>query len=117
MSFHPVWLSLHLRLMGNLPFLIARLIGGEGATLKKRRWGASILFVTPVFLWILPHFGKDILGKAGVPMLCLLLVASGIGLLLVTAFCAKVIPAKILFVLAAIAWLALIWAMGFHDYR
>jgi uncharacterized membrane protein len=103
--------------MGNIIFDIARLIGGEGATPKTRRWGASILFVLPVFLWLFPHFGKDILNKAGVAMLCLLFVVSGIILLLVTAFCAKVIHTKILFVLAAIAWLALIWAIGFHDYH
>jgi len=103
--------------MGNIIFDIARLIGGEGATPKSRRWGASILFVFPAFLWLFPHFGKDILNKAGIAMLCLLFVASGIILLLVTAFCARFIPTKILFVLAAIAWLALIWAIGFHDYR
>jgi hypothetical protein len=103
--------------MANLPFLIARLLGGEASTPRSRRWGASILFVIPVFLWLCPHFGKDILNKAGVAMLCVLFVASGIVLLLVTAFFAKVIPTKILFVLAAIAWLALMWAIGFHDYR
>jgi membrane associated rhomboid family serine protease len=103
--------------MGNIIFDIARLIGGEKATPETRRRGASILFVIPVFLWLFAHFGKDILNKAGVAMLCLLFAASGIVIFLVTAFCAKVIPTKILFVLAAIAWLALIWAIGLHDYR
>ena len=103
--------------MANIVFEIARLIGGEKATPKTRRRGASILFVIPVSLWLFPHLGGHILDKAGVAMLCLLFVASGIVILLVTAFCAKFIPTKILFVLAAIAWLALIWAIGLHDYR
>ena len=49
-------------------------------------------------------------------MIWLYSVTAGIILLLATAFCVKVVPAKVLFILAAIAWAALIWAVGLHNY-
>jgi hypothetical protein len=102
--------------MGNLPFVIARLISSENATPKTRRWGASILFATPVALWLFPHLGRHILDKAGVAMIWLFCLAFGIIFILTTIICAKLVPTKILLLLAAATWLVLIWAIGFHDY-
>ena len=103
--------------MGNLPFLIARLLAGEGATPKTRRWGASILFVTPVALWLFPHYSGHILDRAGVAMLWLVCLTFGAIFLLASVICVRFIPTKTLLVFSAIAWLALIWATGFHDYK
>ena len=102
-----------------LTTFIARLIGGEGrekATPKDWRLGGSILFLIPVFLWFFAHLGKHFLDHAGVVMIWLYFMTAGIILLLAIVFCAKVVPTKGLFILAAIAWAALIWAVGWHNY-
>jgi hypothetical protein len=98
---------------------IARLIGAEGqgkATRKNWRLEGSIIFLVPVFLWLFAHLGRHFFDNAGVAMIWLYSVTAGIILLLATAFCVKVVPAKVLFILAAIAWAALIWAVGLHNY-
>jgi hypothetical protein len=102
-----------------LTSFIARLVGGEGqgkATRKNWRLEGSIIFLVPVFLWLFAHLGRHFFDNAGVAMIWLYSVTAGIILLLATAFCVKVVPAKVLFILAAIAWAALIWAVGLHNY-
>ena len=102
-----------------LKTFFARLIGGEErekATPKDWRLEGSIFFLVPVFLWLFAHLGRHFLDNAGVAMIWLYSVTAGIILLLATAFCVKVVPTKVLFILAAIAWAALIWAVGWHKY-
>jgi hypothetical protein len=98
---------------------IARLVGGEErgkTTPKDWRLEGSIVFLVPVFIWLFAHLGRHFFDNAGVAMIWLYSVSAGIILLLATAFCVKMIPAKVLFVMAAIAWAALIWAVGLHNY-
>jgi len=102
-----------------LKTFIARLGGGEGRereTTTDWRLTGSIFFLVPVFLWLFAHLGRHFLDNAGVAMIWLYSVTAGIVLLLATAFCVKVVPTKVLFILAAIAWAALIWAVGWHNY-
>jgi len=102
-----------------LKTFIARLAGGEErekATPKDWRLTGSIFFLVPVFLWLFAHLGRHFLDNAGVAMIWLYSVTAGIILLLATTFCVKVVPTKVLFILAAIAWAALIWAVGWHNY-
>jgi hypothetical protein len=102
-----------------LKTFIARLVGGEGrkkTTPKDWRLAGSIFFLVPVFLWLFAHLGRHFLDNAEVAMIWLYSVIAGVILLLATAFCVKVVPTKILFILAAIAWAALIWAVGWHNY-
>jgi hypothetical protein len=99
--------------------LIARLMSGEGqgkTTRKNWRLEGSIIFLVPVFIWLFAHLGRHFFDNAGIAMIWLYSVSAGIILLLATAFCVKMIPAKVLFVMAAIAWAALIWAVGLHNY-
>ena len=101
-----------------LKTFIARLIGGEGrekAIPKDWRLTGSIVFLVPVFLWLFAHLGRHFLDNAGVAMIWLYSMTAGIILLLATAFCVKMFSTKVLFILAVIAWAALIWAGGWHN--
>ena len=98
---------------------IARLADGEGrgrATPNDWRLTGSIIFLIPVFVWLFAHLGRNFMENAGVAMVWVYSVTAGIVLFLATAFCVRVVPTKVLFILAAIAWAALIWAVGWHNY-
>jgi hypothetical protein len=102
-----------------LKTFIARLVEEEKrekAAPKDWRLGGSILFLVPIFLWLFAHLGSHFLDNAGVAMIWLYSVTAGLILLLATSFCVRMIPTKGLFILAAIAWVAFIWAAGFHRY-
>jgi hypothetical protein len=102
-----------------LKTFIARLVEDERrekAAPKDWRLGGSILFLVPIFIWLFAHLGSHFLDNAGAVMIWLYSVTAGLVLLLATSFCVRLIPTKVLFTLAAIAWLTLIWAVGFHHH-
>jgi hypothetical protein len=102
-----------------LTIWIIRFVSGERfrkATPRDNRFWSGFFFLFPIYFFVMMAFERPFLHNASAVTIWLVLTPVCVALVFGSFLWARLVPARISWTLAAVAWPVLLWYLWHHEF-